>query len=718
MTVFNDALANTNAYSVISGAAPSVAANLLTVPAGSTIQFGSPSWGAINNWQVRFQYVRGLTATFMLHDTDASNSLAVQVTGSAVSLVHTVAGVAHTLACASMTLTTGTWYRMKAVQYPSAPGMPPEIAASISNDATGAIGSLVAATTLVATYDAVTALSGRSAISATGAALPIGGAYANVHAMLLFGPGAWTYGNTGSGTGVASGAWEQSAANTYAGGAVTSFAAGRIDLPPAGTVGAYLNTTSGAAGSAGYIAASTGQVIQAAISLRSTGLGAGCTQAFALNEFDVNGTYLRATVLQTVTGPQASWVKLAGSVTLGATTDSVGLSVQVTDTRAGASANGTVWVDNAQCWNQTTTGQSSMPYCELRFPQSPAQLVVTGLLGDLPAPAAVCWGSFLSSWAPGATLGYAIGRRAQASANARLAAASVGYTGTALSPTSSYGADSASYGGYKLSATMNPQWNPRGFSFTPSDLLGVYHLFSRFQTNQAAGNLGNLGNLETRVVTQQKSNPWFGTIGDADQVGAYNGPWVYPISASNTWTICDSGQVNVPALPVGALTDLTQNYLTPRTQWGDTTSGGSTGQINWQLLLPVDGSLLAGVVNNPSNGGITVSSQWLWAYYDGLLVNRAAGDAASATYSVEAAPLPNPGRGAGGPGTQTTGVINVNSAADPYLTLDPSVSVAATSTAAGGMGVNQVAGYVADNAGAVLPLHCELQYSPLYLYPR
>ena len=38
-----------------------------------------------------------------------------------------------------------------------------------------------------------------------------------------------------------------------------------------------------------------------------------------------------------------------------------------------------------------------MPYCELRFPASPAQLVVSGLLGDLPAPAHLAWGTYLAS---------------------------------------------------------------------------------------------------------------------------------------------------------------------------------------------------------------------------------------------------------------------------------------------------------------------------------
>ncbi len=108
-----------------------------------------------------------------------------------------------------------------------------------------------------------------------------------------------------------------------------------------------------------------------------------------------------------------------------------------------------------------------------------------------------------------------------------------------------------------------------------------------------------------------------------------------------------------------------------------------------------------------------MTAQWLWAYHDGLLVNRAAvGDSAATTYSIEASPLSAPARGAGGPGTQSTGVININSGADPYLTLDPTVSCGTVA------GVNQLAGYVADNAGTVLPLHVELQYSPLYLYPR
>jgi hypothetical protein len=96
--------------------------------------------------------------------------------------------------------------------------------------------------------------------------------------------------------------------------------------------------------------------------------------------------------------------------------------------------------------------------------------------------------------------------------------------------------------------------------------------------------------------------------------------------------------------------------------------------------------------------------------FDGLSV--ASGGTAAWTYSLEATALPSPAHAGGGPGTQATGAININSGADPYLSLDPAQQLA------GNGGVNQLAGYIADGAGAVLPLHAEIQYSPLYLWPR
>ena len=95
-----------------------------------------------------------------------------------------------------------------------------------------------------------------------------------------------------------------------------------------------------------------------------------------------------------------------------------------------------------------------------------------------------------------------------------------------------------------------------------------------------------------------------------------------------------------------------------------------------------------------------------------LLNGAGAQDGPSWMYSLEAAPNPNAAHAGGGPGGQGTGTINVNAGADPYLVLDPGLS----SNGVGG--INQLLAYIADQAGAVLPFHAEISYSPLYLYPR
>ena len=65
--------------------------------------------------------------------------------------------------------------------------------------------------------------------------------------------------------------------------------------------------------------------------------------------------------------------------------------------------------------------------------------------------------------------------------------------------------------------------------------------------------------------------------------------------------------------------------------------------------------------------------------------------------------------GSRGPGTQATGGVNVNSGADPYLTLDP-----------GQAGFNQVVAIIADasSSASVLPCFAGVSHSPLYLEPR
>jgi len=117
-----------------------------------------------------------------------------------------------------------------------------------------------------------------------------------------------------------------------------------------------------------------------------------------------------------------------------------------------------------------------------------------------------------------------------------------------------------------------------------------------------------------------------------------------------------------------------------------------------------------GLINNPSNSPFAVTQQWLWSYFDGL--GTPSNQPVAWTTSVESGPTPNPAHAGGGPGTNGSGAINVNSGADPYLTLDPTLEIG------GNGGVNELVGYIADGNAAVLALYGEIAYSPLYLYPR
>ena len=345
------------------------------------------------------------------------------------------------------------------------------------------------------------------------------------------------------------------------------------------------------------------------------------------------------------------------------------ISLRVSDSNAGQSANGIVWWENLLAWNISQCG-ATMSYCELRFPQSPAQLLVTGLLGDLPAPASCALGGFISGLPAGGSLQLVVGRRGQFSAGAALVGPTYGYYGTALSPQSTATLDATSYGGWyaNLAALTSAGWNPRAFSFRPSDARGVYHLYTRLRSQQS---VGNLPNLTARAAIQQLLSPWYGQSGGADQLATYSGGYVTPLVASNAWTAADVGQVAIPPFPVGTLTDLAQTYLTPRAQLGDSSGSSAGAQVGWAALVPVDGGLLTALVNNPSNAPFAVTNQWLWTYFDGL--GMAAGGDPAWTYSLESSAQPNAARGAAGPGTQTSGNINVNSGADPALTLDPTL---------------------------------------------
>lgn len=727
---FFDTFTTANAYTSIAGSAPSVAANVMTVPAGAIVQFGSPVCGAISLWQVRFQWATGLIAVFNLHYTDANNRLAAQI-DSNLYIAHVIAGTSHNLGITPVALTNGTWYWIKITQFPSPPGDPPVVVATLYNDASGSVGTQVATTGAQATFDAVTALIGPPNFEPVGASLKIGGAFNNVQLLQLFGPGGWLQQSTG--TGVCSFAWDGTrgelgmsgsatpGTQTYGGGPVTSFGSARIDLPPAGTVTAgYTNYAGGTpTGTNAMPVAAAGNTLGVACYAKSQGLHASnAGVALVVNEYDASGSFLRASTAASTLGgtTNAGWTRLAGSVTTGASCAYVGIVCQVTDTAvAGESANAVVWFDTVQVWNQTTTGQTSMPYCELRFPNSPAQLVVSGLQGDLPTPAALSLGSYVPSLPTGAALTLALGRAGRTNPNAALVGASHGwYASSGFTPQSGATLDATSYNGFYPSASVTSAgWNPRAFSLHPADALGIYALFVRFLTQQSAPNLTN---VQAREVVAQLIDAWYGLTSGTDQLGAQSGPWTAPIAASNTWQAVNVGQVSIPPLAAAALADLSQNYVIPRPQWVDNTLGGSICSANAQALVPIDGSLLLALLNNPANAPFSVTNQWLWTYFDALLAAGGPAGVASSTvawtYSLETSSLPNAAHSGGGPGSQTSGAINLTSAADPYLTLDPALGTASSP------GTNQLVGLITDTGGTVLPLHAEIVYTPLYLWPR
>ena len=214
--------------------------------------------------------------------------------------------------------------------------------------------------------------------------------------------------------------------------------------------------------------------MRASLAAKSSGLHAtNASVALLVNEYDTNGVFLRQDTIQSVAGSVTNegWTTLSGSVTLGASCAYIALLGQVADTAvAGESANGTVWFDNAQTWNQTTTGQTTMPWCDLRASASPAMLVVSGLLGDLPAPAFLAVGAYVSSLPAGGALSVYVGRKGITSPRAQLVGVSFGAFSAAFSPQGFAQADGAQYGGFHSYATVGAGgWNPRFASLLASD---------------------------------------------------------------------------------------------------------------------------------------------------------------------------------------------------------------------------------------------------------
>jgi hypothetical protein len=572
---------------------------------------------------------------------------------------------------------------------------------TLSNDSAGAIGTAVA-TSAGSTQNGVTAIVGQPQIAAAGAALAIGGAFTAVHRIFLFGPGGWV--RADGGTGVTSMAWDGSVmqngmsgnggANTYPVGPVSSSGAFRVDFPPAGTPNMTVKSWVGGVSPVGTTAmpvSAISDVLYLSIWAKSFGLSATATIVLQLLEYNPSGVLQRTDTIATLTGNQPNWVALSGSVTTGTACAYAAINVVISDTGAG-SANGTVWLDNCLCWDATVTSALTMPYQELRFPQSPGMLITSGLLGDMPATAIVQMGTYVASLATGHTMFAYLGRRAISTSSMRLVNPSTGGSCTI---------DNAAYGGYHLAA------NPGVFYGSTDNESGVYHFLARAQSSNAAPS--NNVFIQTQVFMIEGGFSVTGAGNATLTPGSSLGPQMFPLTTQNVWTNCDLGQVQLPISPTGAISDPTQVSAYVSTGSGATT-GGSGLTVNTVMLLPVDGELFQARIQNSANNSNAVTTQWVYLYWDGVTPTT--------TYSLEAAPLADAAHAIANPkGTVPIVFLNnvqlvVTSNADTVPQVDPTVDTSLQ------MGVNQYLLHVTDDAATVMPVACDIVYSPLYLYPR
>ncbi len=683
---------------------PSSASNTMSIPASTRVSFGSPSWGAVRSWQVRFRATTTFACTFYLHYTNANNYLALNLTSTAAALVQVVGGTTHTLAStSSINLVNEIQYWIQFTQFPGTGTIPPLMQCFLCYDALGSIGAAFATLGQAATFDAVTAVMGQPSIANGGSSAALG---ISTNVVNLFGPGGWAFSN--SGTGPAAGAWEQNTANTYPNGPVSSYSAGRIDAPPSGAWTAQwaAGNTSTATNikATGSPVSAPGNVLGVALWVVGSGLAVTCTLSLSVAEYDSTGTLLRTTATgQSITGPASSWTQLlTTSYTAGANCAYVVLLLIATDATSG-SANGTVWLDNAQCWNVTTTGAASMPYAELCFANSPAQLVVSGLTGDVPAPCRVDIGTLPAGGglAAGSSLAIYAGRRAQSGAKARLV--STPYVSSPDGSNDSMAIDPSAGGGYRASfASGSGNYAPLYISGQVSDLLGVYHLFTRLREADANPTIQNL-QADVYLVP----SIWLAT-GRASYLADYHAPFTMPWVAQNTWTLIDAGQIAIPPAPLGASGDATQIYATAFVQSTTLTTGMDA---DMGALLPVDAEVLVASYLNETLGS-TITG-WVWCYFDGL-AQMATGQT-SATWSQETSGLPNPSHAAGAPGTLASGSPSLLSIGDSYAVVDPLLT---TNTGQVNSGVNQWVVVVSDSASDYLPVRCQLTYRPQYLQVR
>lgn len=684
----------------------------LQIPAGGTEAFGSPGWGPLV-WNLRFRQVSGMTITAYPHYLSATQYVKVTWNGTTLALLYNDGAGEVSLAGVGPHLVPGANYWLTFTQFPNAAGFTvgqsynnaysfsPLLQVSLSSDAGGVAGSPIATLgpQCIPANTTFTAMYAGMRLSATGAALGF-----TLNTVRLFGPGGWLFDASG-GTGLASGAWEQYIPNTYPGGPVTSIGAARVDVAPAGTLDAKWQVyqgsalTSGAAPTANnavwvnYFSNSKTMAVSAWVN--ATGLSATARVSILVSEYSVTGALQRTTTVgsQALTGSPSGWVQLSGTVTTGTLCSVIDVALRVTDTVAAASAGATVWWDNAQCWNVTDTGQTTMPYCELNFASSPAHLVVSGIAGTVAAPCVLHVGTRPpgGQLAAGGTLTLVAGRRALHGVAAPLVGMAGVINGAAA--VNQQAIDATAFGGvqaqYQNPATAN--FEPFFFTGTAANYSGIYHLLTRSRVIDAG-----FASDTVQAVAYLLQNPWLGQYATKlDRLGVYQGPISLPWTATNTWTLLDTGQITLPPFALSGQADPTKLYTTAAALFP--TSAGEV-DTDWGMLLPVDSDVVSARFANNTSG--VALPGYIWQSFNGLDANP------SVAWSLESGYLPNPGHAGGGFGLLSDLTPSLDSYGTPIPHVDPTI----------GGGVNQWAVALLDGAVNMVPVQVMIRYAPLYLY--
>lgn len=687
-------------------------ANTMVAGAGAQWSFGSPVWQNYNIWNTRFRYQPGLVANWYLHSTNGSNYTRLQITTNTMGLTQVVAGVSHTVGTVGITLTPGAWYWLQLTQYLAAPGGSCALWATLSSDQNSSLAQTVAQIS-GNSFDGVTALSGAPQIACSGAALALSGLSSGIGMQVqTFNPGGWTFNPAISGsapTGRCAGSVDATAGVPYSGGPTISYYAARIDLPQSGTVDACWRLYAGGLPATNAIPVPTGSVtLMASAWAKSQGLSANALVRLYLYEWDVNGVAVTQTLLQTLTGSQTAWTQLAGTLVTQSNTAYVDLMLRVIDTTtAGESQGGVVWFDNAQCWNATYTNSLSMPYCELRYPQSVASLMVSGLVGQLKAPAQFSLGFApvaIDSFAPGNTAQLLLGRRAAPTTGFPLVATPYSASSTLVTQIG----DGSAYGGVLLGGFLNNAGAFAEFNANPGGLpsvaqaAGAYHVFA-----QAVSFDASLPTTSVRTWTDIYSGSALNGLGT--KLSEAYGAFAYPFPSSGVWGLIDIGQLILPPFVPSALADQTQQFIYLLYEYLGSSGTTYVSDVGVMIMLPVDAETYLAQVVNASNSTVTVSGasgQWLYVYLDGVTP--------ASVYSIEASAIPNPTHSGGSVGSLSTGAISVNPTGDPYLRLDPTTTLPNS----GGLGVNEFALAYLESTNNFTGLAVDVAYTPQYLFPR